>query len=350
MSEYDLDPPDIFDEQPPPPSEPPVGDTPPKIYTPPDDDFSPDDPRNAFCQPPDGALSLQDDSSNGFIENAHAQIYSNYSVVTEISGEVLVWSQRTQQWAPAFKGQRLMVEDKIKTGRNGRCAMKFANSSEIRLRPLSQMEIMGPSHPCWCTFNMKRGYLDMKFGRVWSKDKPNDPCAQYIKTPTAIAGGSERGRPMYDYYDNDEFEVAYEILEIPLASAEDGETILHALHDEETQISKFYVEKGEVFVSDVGETVSVPISAGEQITVEPDALPHDMDIEPVAQVSGQWWEDWEDDSGMSIFVPIVLYILGIVFVIRRVWKSKRGIFMKIGMFILGFIIMNVITAILMMFV
>lgn len=255
------------------------------------------------------------------------------------------------RWAPAFKGQRMTIGDKIKTSRNGRVEVKFANSAIYRMRPLSQLEIPDHKNPCNCYSNLKVGYLDMYWGKVWSKVKPvSSECEFAIKTPTAIAGGSERGRPMYDYYDNYEFEVAYDVFEIPVASAEYGDTILHASHDEDTQISKFYVEKGEVYVTDLNETVSVSLSAGEQITVEPDALPHDMDVEPASQVKDEWWEEWEDDSGLSIFVPVVLYILGMVYVIRKVLRSKRGVVMKIGMFILGFILMNFIIGILMLFV
>jgi hypothetical protein len=225
----------------------------------------------------------------------------------------------------------------------------------------------------------------MKFGRVWSKVQPIDPeCDWQIKTPTAIAVGSDRYDPdlargyvsypepkkpfkfkdlwrdiinnlssddspsnSYEHYREPQ---SFDVIDIKKAIAADGEIILHSMHDDSTNISQFYVEQGVVEVSDLKTDVGVVLSAGETIRVTPDTVPHDMDVQPASQVTGQWWEEWDDDSGLSIFVPAVLYILGIVFVIRRVWRSKRGFFAKIGIFILGFIIVNVIAAILMMFV
>jgi len=338
---------------PPPPNEPPPTPyvpLPPIVNNPPPSSpptQPPADGSNAFCQPP-GAQPL---SYNEYgIPIANAQIYTNVSVITEIQGEVLVKTKNAPRWVPAYKGQRLTVEDKIKTGRTGRCAVKFANSSIMHLRPISQMEIVGPKHPCWCVINMKRGYLNMKFRRTWNDPKKNDPCAQYIYTPTAIAGGGYDGhRPMYDYYENENIKVAYNVLEIPLASAADNQIILHAEHDEETQVSKFYVEKGAVAVSDVDETASVTLSAGETMSVTPDTVPHPMDVKPAAQVAGQWWEDWDETSGIPFFVWVVLYVVGLVFIFRFVRKSKRGFLVKTGMFILGFILANIIISLLMSF-
>ena len=377
--------------EPPPPPEPPV-DEPPAD----DQDFPPDDPRNQFCQPPEDAEYSYNEYG---IPIANAQIFSNYSVVTHTEGEVLVMTKNAPRWAPVYKGQRISIGDKIKTGRNGTAEVKFANSAVFRMRPLSQLEIPDHKDGCSCHINHKVGYLDMKFGKVWSKVKPvEDECDWWVKTPTAIAGGSDRYDPDlargYVNYDSGEGEgekrtfkdlwydiinnlssdntpsnsiehyrepqsfrescigeVAFNVINIKKALAEGGgEIILHSAYDEETQISKFYVEKGEVKISDPKEYVSVIVSEGETMSVSPDTVPHDMDVQPASQVSGQWWEEWNDDSGLSILIPIVLYIGGIVFVIRKVLKSKRGVFSKIGMFIFGFVLMNFIVSILMLFV
>ncbi len=390
VHEDDLNPPDLIhipppgDEPPPPPSP-----KPPVIYTPPEDDFPPDDPRNAFCQPPEGAVAQANEYG---IPIANAQIYSNYSVVTHLEGEVWIMTKNAPQWAPAFKGQRMTIGDKIKTTKNGRCEVTFANSAVFRMRPLSQLEIPDHKNGCSCHLNHRVGYLDMKFGKVWSKVKPtDDECDWWVKTPTAIAGGSDRGygdlprnyvsypkpeestwnklknvwsdiinnlssddtpsnspenyRQPQSFRESGMSEVALNVIDIQKALAEDGgEIILHASYDEATQISKFYVEEGSVDISDIGETVSVPLSAGEQITVEPDALPHDMDIEPVAQVAGQWWEEWDEQSGFSVYVPLIVFVAGIVTTIIVICRSKkRGFLRKIGIAVLGFILAFIVT-------
>jgi len=121
------------------------------------------------------------------------------------------------------------------------------------------------------------------------------------------------------------------------------------MHDASTNTSRFYVEQGAVEVKDINETAGVVIGPGETIHITPDTVPHDMDVQPVNQVDDVEWENWDDDSGISIFILIILYIAGMVYVIRYVFKSKRGIFAKIGMFVLGFILMNLIVNILMLF-
>ncbi len=116
---------------------------------------------------------------------AEAQIYSNYSLVTFIQGEVMIMTKSAAKWAPAYKGQRLSIGDKIKTGRSGRAEVKFANSAIFRMRPLSQLEI-----PSEKDNDGKRvGFLDMKFGKVWSKVKPVGKGESFkVRTPTAVAG------------------------------------------------------------------------------------------------------------------------------------------------------------------
>jgi|GEM_PF-1913564 hypothetical protein len=386
MSEYDLDPPDLI-HTPPPGDEPPP--SPPDVIEPPVEDES----GNAFCQPPDA----QPLSYNEYgIPIANAQIYSNYSVLTHVKGDVLIWTTSTKKWAPAYKGQRMTIGDKIKTGRNGYAETKFANSAIFKMRPLSQLEIPDHKDGCSCHINHKVGYLDMKFGKVWSKVKPaNDKCGWSVKTPTAIAGGTDRYDPDlargyvnyesedlsskrtfknlwndiinnftsddapsndYEHYrqpqsynNNDMSKVAFDVIDIKKALAEDGEIILHSMHDASTNTSRFYVEQGAVEVKDINETAGVVIGPGETIHITPDTVPHDMDVQPVNQVDDVEWENWDDDSGISIFILIILYIAGMVYVIRYVFKSKRGIFAKIGMFVLGFILMNLIVNILMLF-
>lgn len=116
---------------------------------------------------------------------AEAQIYSNYSLVTFIQGEVMVMTKSAAKWTPAYKGQRLSIGDKIKTGRSGRAEVKFANSAIFRMRPLSQLEI--PSEKG--NEGKRVGFLDMKFGKVWSKVKPVGKGESFkVRTPTAVAG------------------------------------------------------------------------------------------------------------------------------------------------------------------
>ncbi|MCK5017638.1 MAG: hypothetical protein KAS32_11285 [Candidatus Peribacteraceae bacterium] len=391
VHEDDLPPPPPRDDYYTPPTDPPVDEyvpLPPIVDTPPPlpPELPADDESwNAFCQPLDAELL----SYNQYgIPIANAQIYSNYSVVTHIEGEVLIKVKGAPMWAPVFKGQRLTIGDKIKTSRNGRAEVKFANSAIFRMRPLSQLEIPDHKNSCDCHANVRVGYLDMKFGKVWSKVKPiGAGCEWSVKTPTAIAGGTDRWdsdlprgyvsyperdntstldklknvwfdiinnlssddtpsnslehyRQPKSYHKNDMSEVVFNVIDIKKALAEDGSITLHVMHDDMTNTSSFYVEDGIVKVSDIDETASVTLSAGETMNVSPDTVPHDMDIEPTSQIVGQWWEEWDDESsGISDFIVLSILIIGITvttYIIRK--RKKKGFLKKTGIAILGFII------------
>ena len=342
VHEDDLAPPPPRDDYYTPPTDLSVDEPPPDELLPPQDQPPPDDPLiddgNAFCQPSNVVTSYNEYG----IPVANAQIYSSYSVVEDIKGEVLVKTKGATQWSPAFKGMRLNIGDRIKTGETGKCTVRFANSAQMKMRKFSEIYVPEPDDPRICDIGMRVGYLDVKFRKLWNKI--NSKGGLYIRTPTAIAGGgSDSRRPMYNLNKNNGDKIVHNILKIPLVSAEDDETILHVSYDEETEISKFYVEKGSVDIMDLNEITSVPLSAGEQIVVESDIMPHDTNIEPVFQVKEQWWEEWDDDSGASGFVIISILIAGvaaIVFLVRKC--KKRNILLRVGIVIVGILLTSML--------
>ena len=341
----DLYPPEPPPEETPPPSEetspplPPADKSslsPPPAEEPPFDDES----WNAFCQPPDAVAR----NVNEFgVPIANAQIYSNYSVITDLSGEVMVKTKDAPRWAPAFKGQRIMIGDRVKTGRNGNCAVKFANSTVMRMRSLSQLLIPDHKDPRYCDGKLQYGYLDLKFGKVWSRLKPEEGYYNRFCTPNTCTGrrDTQSGRsPLEGKIIRNDKMVAHNsssidgLVGVPFAYAAGNQTHIHISHDEETQISNIYVESGEVEIFDPEETVVVALSVNEHISVTSDQLPHDTDVEPSAQVI-QWWEE----ESQSPLINVVVFLVGIVaiaFIINK--YKKKNIFLKVAIVVTGLLL------------
>jgi len=317
----------------------------------PPDEPLPDDPAYQFCLPPEddsvGSLINPNDKTSllGFLyplfPTANAQISSNHSIITKIEGEVLIKTKNAPRWAPAFKGQRIMVGDKIKTGRTGRCNVKFANSANFRMRGLSQLEIPNQSRE-QCRINKRVGYLDMRFGNIWENvaTKGRDIV---IYTPMGSTGirdtslGHLIGETPSKYQPHPIFENLF----TSIAQAAGTEPIVHVRHDDVTNISEFYVEQGLVYVHDVNQTTTLPLQAGEHITLEPGRIPKVADVILGEQVVAPWWESSINNKLGYINLLYFIAGLGITITIARKMK-KRGIIIKTIVVIAGIFITIVI--------
>jgi len=296
-----------------------------------DDELSPDDPANQFCQPPDadeavGSINNPSDKIGlldflyPLLPVANAQIYSNYSVVTYTKGDVLILKAGTTQWAPVFKGQRMTIGDKLKTGKTGKCSLKFANSATLNLRPLSQLEIPDHKDGYDCRLRKNVGYLDMKFGKVWEK-VINAGGDMVIKTPTGSTGirdtsmGHLRGEAPSKYQPHPIFDFLF----TSIAQAAGSEPIVHVRHDDVTNTSEFYVEQGQVYVHDADETTSMPLQAGEHIALGAGDVPQEENILPGQAIENPWWEE---DKGLDTFQKVLGLIL-VVGIIYLLWKRSK---------------------------
>ena len=304
-----------------------------------DADIPQGDPEDyAFCLPPGSPID-SGGGPKGFLHptEVHAQISSNYSIVTRIEGEVLIKTKNATQWAPAFKGQRLMVGDKIKTGRSGRAEVKFANSAIFRMRPYSEMWIPDQA-ATECRLDHRVGFLDMKFGKVWSA-VTGKPSVK-VKTPNAVIGTVRKHDPMQGDAGGSG-DALGEYVEVPfagvayvggvahaanIAHAAGDEIIVHSYHDETTGVSKFAVENGAVDVMNLSESGAVELTSGEHLTVNSGENPDGDNVENFADVSDAWWEDdynWGGLPNYVYFIAGLVLVGGLVFVVKRVVK-RRG--------------------------
>jgi len=303
-----------------------------------------DDPASQFCLPPKTSEALPPNGTgllsflHPLFPAAEAQIYSTYSVITYIKGEVLVKAAGATQWSPAFKGQRIMIGDKIKTtGRGSRASLKFANSAVLTLRDNSQLEIP-TQHSGECRLGHRTGYLDMKFGKVWRKLTNNGDII--IKTPRGSTGirdtsaGHLRGEATPDY----SFTSLLAYLDIPLAlAADDAEPIVHINYDEDTDTSMFYAEQGVVYVYDASETTSIPLEAGEHISLTVGSVPTIADIVSGENVVDPWWT--ASAALNNTYLNILYFVAGFIVVGLVVRKlKKRGFIVKVVVVVIGLLL------------
>ena len=156
---------------------------------------------------------------------------STACVLVEKEGKVDIARKGSTAWAAAQGNETLQPGDRLRTGSRSRAALRWSESSVMRVNELTSMEIQPPAKPG------TKPELELKSGASYffSREKPED-----IQFRTPVASGAIRGT------------------EFNLKVAEDGRTELALLHGEVT------------LNNDQG---SATLASGEQSTVEPGKAP-----------------------------------------------------------------------------
>jgi tetratricopeptide (TPR) repeat protein len=163
---------------------------------------------------------------------AIAEDTSHKDTATLISKENLVDSSRPPgEWRSATVGQELIAHDRLRTGEDSRAAVRFSDSTDLRIDELTEEEILPPQ------VAGAKPTLDLKQGSAYffSREKSREI---HVKTPAA--NGAIRGT------------------EFSVVVAADGAT-------------SFTILDGEVEVSNSQGSVSV--QSGEQAEIKPGAGP-----------------------------------------------------------------------------
>src|SRR6266851_3477442 len=152
-------------------------------------------------------------------------------VLVEKEGKVEVARKGSAAWSAAQPNQDLQPGDRLRTGSRSRAALRWSESSVVRVSELTSMEIQLPAKPG------DKPQLDLRSGATYlfSREKPTE-----IQFRTPVASGAIRGT------------------EFNLEVAEDGRTILSLLD-------------GEVDLSN--EQGAARLSSGEQGTVQTGSAP-----------------------------------------------------------------------------
>jgi hypothetical protein len=163
---------------------------------------------------------------------ATAEDTSHKDAATLISKENLVDSSRPPaEWRSATVGQELIAHDRLRTGEDSRAAVRFGDSTVLRVDELTEEEILPPQ------VAGAKPTMDLKQGSVYffSREKSRE-----IHVQTPAANGTIRGT------------------EFAVVVAADGAT-------------SFTILDGEVEISNSQGSVSV--QSGEQAEIKPGATP-----------------------------------------------------------------------------